>query len=114
MEMSARIDPNTYSFVTKDGYAHMAVMMEEGKYKGVAWGYTKINIPKEEGASAKLTFSYEILDNGGMPWEDVNEEDGTAIEFNKTILKEFSEDVDFVKGVLDAFKAFYGNAQSGN
>ena len=46
-------------------------------------------------------------------WEDVNEEDGTAIEFNKTILKEFSEDVDFVKGVLDAFKAFYGNAQSG-
>ena len=47
-------------------------------------------------------------------WEDVNEEDGTAIEFNKTILKEFSEDVDFVKGVLDAFKSFYGNAQSGN
>ena len=47
-------------------------------------------------------------------WEDVNEEDGTAIEFNKTILKEFSDDVDFVKGVLDAFKAFYGNAQSGN
>ena len=47
-------------------------------------------------------------------WEDVNEEDGTAIEFNKTILKEFSEDVDFVKGVLDAFKAFYGNEQSGN
>ena len=47
-------------------------------------------------------------------WEDVNEEDGTAIEFNKTILKEFSEDGDFVKGVLDAFKAFYGNAQSGN
>ena len=47
-------------------------------------------------------------------WEDVNEEDGTAIELNKTILKEFSEDVDFVKGVLDAFKAFYGNAQSGN
>ena len=47
-------------------------------------------------------------------WEDVNEEDGTAIEFNKSILKEFSEDVDFVKGVLDAFKAFYGNAQSGN
>ena len=47
-------------------------------------------------------------------WEDVNEEDGTAIEFNKTILKEFSEDVDFVKGVLEAFKAFYGNAQAKN
>jgi len=47
-------------------------------------------------------------------WEDVNEEDDTPITFSKTVLKEFSEDVDFVKGVLDAFKEFYGNAQSGN
>ena len=47
MEMS-RIEPNTYSFVTKDGYEHMAVMMEEGKYKGVAWGYTKIHLPQAE------------------------------------------------------------------
>mgnify|MGYP001302035836 FL=1 len=47
-------------------------------------------------------------------WEDVNEEDDTPITFSKAVLKEFSEDVDFVKGVLDAFKAFYGNAQSGN
>ena len=73
--MSVRIDPNTYTFVTKDGYEHMAVMMEEGKYKGVAWGYTKVNIPKEDGASAKLTFSYEILDNANLPWDDVNEEE---------------------------------------
>ena len=47
-------------------------------------------------------------------WEDVNEEDGTPIPFNKAVLKEFSEDVDFVKGVLEAFKAFYGNAQAKN
>ena len=47
-------------------------------------------------------------------WEDVNEEDGTPITFSKTTLKEFSEDVDFVKGVLEAFRAFYGNAQSVN
>ena len=73
--MSVRIDPNTYTFVTKDGYEHMAVIMEEGKYKGVAWGYTKVNIPKEDGASAKLTFSYEILDNANLPWDDVNEEE---------------------------------------
>ena len=57
---------------------------------------------------------FSALSKISVGWEDVNEEDGTAIEFNKTILKEFSEDVDFVKGVLDAFKAFYGNAQSGN
>ena len=47
-------------------------------------------------------------------WEDINEEDGSPISFSKVILKEFSEDVDFVKGVLDAFKSFYGNAQVGN
>ena len=29
-------------------------------------------------------------------------------------LKEFSEDIDFVAGVLEAFKKFYANAQSGN
>ena len=29
-------------------------------------------------------------------------------------LKEFAEDIDFVAGVLDAFKKFYANAQVGN
>ena len=47
MEMK-RIEPNTYSFVTKDGYEHMAVMMEDGKYKGVAWGYTKKSPTRRE------------------------------------------------------------------
>ena len=47
-------------------------------------------------------------------WEDINEEDGSPITFNKVALKEFSEDVDFVKGVLDAFREFYGNAQAKN
>ena len=47
-------------------------------------------------------------------WSDVNEEDGTPIEFNEKTLKEFAEDIDFVAGVLDAFKKFYANAQVGN
>ena len=51
MEMR-RIEPNTYSFVSKDGYEHMAVMMEEGKYKDVSWGYTKINLTKTEAGRA--------------------------------------------------------------
>ena len=36
------------------------------------------------------------------------------IQFSKTELKSFAEDTDFVAGVLDAFKSFYANAQSGN
>ena len=47
-------------------------------------------------------------------WSDVSEEDGTPIEFSEKALKEFSEDLDFVAGVLDAFKKFYANAQVKN
>ena len=57
---------------------------------------------------------FSALEKILVGWEDVNEEDGTPITFSKTALKEFSEDVDFVKGVLEAFRGFYGNAQSGN
>ena len=74
MEMN-RIEPNTYSFVTKDGYEHMAVMMEEGKYKGVAWGYTRINIPEEKNGGAVLNFEFEILDNANLEFENIDEEE---------------------------------------
>jgi hypothetical protein len=74
MEMS-RIEPNTYSYVTKDGYEHMAVMMEEGKYKGVAWGYTKINLPTTDDGRAVLSFEFEILDNAKLAFEDIDEEE---------------------------------------
>ena len=40
--------------------------------------------------------------------------DTKPIEFSEKVLKEFSEDLDFVAGVLDAFKKFYANAQVGN
>ncbi len=57
---------------------------------------------------------YDALQKILVGWEDMNEEDGTPIQFSKAELKNFSEDTDFVAGVLDAFKAFYGNAQMGN
>ena len=57
---------------------------------------------------------YKALEKVLVGWEDLNEEDGTPIEFSDKALKEFAEDIDFVAGVLDAFKKFYANAQSGN
>ena len=57
---------------------------------------------------------YKALEKVLVGWEDLNEEDGTPIEFTDKTLKEFSEDIDFVAGVLEAFKKFYANAQSGN
>ena len=74
MEMN-RIEPNTYSFVSKDGYEHMAVMMEDGKYKGVAWGYTKIHLPQAEDNRAVLSFEFEILENAGLAFEDIDEKE---------------------------------------
>ena len=74
MEMN-RIEPNTYSYVTKDEYEHMAVMMEDGKYKGVAWGYTKINLPKTDDGRAVLSFEFEILENARLAFEDIDEEE---------------------------------------
>ena len=70
-----RIEPNTYSFVTKEGYEHMAIMMEDGKYKGVAWGYTKINLPQADDGRAVLSFEFEILENAGLAFEDIDEEE---------------------------------------
>nr|BAR30130.1 unnamed protein product [uncultured Mediterranean phage uvMED] len=57
---------------------------------------------------------FDALKKVLVGWEDVKEEDGTPIQFSKTVLKEFAEDTDFVAGVLDAFRTFYANAQSGN
>ena len=57
---------------------------------------------------------FEALKKVLVGWDGVNEEDGTPIEFSDKSLKEFSEDIDFVAGVLDAFKKFYSNAQVGN
>jgi|TARA_R100000329_G_C7560937_1_gene198394 hypothetical protein len=57
---------------------------------------------------------FQALQKILVGWDDVNEEDGTPIQFSKAVLKEFSEDTDFVAGVLDAFRTFYSNAQAGN
>ena len=57
---------------------------------------------------------YKALEKVLVGWDNVNEEDGSPIEFSDKVLKEFAEDIDFVAGVLDAFKKFYSNAQAGN
>ena len=47
-------------------------------------------------------------------WSGISEEDGTEIPFTKATLKEFSEDVDFVAGVVEAFQSFYTKGKEGN
>ena len=73
-----------------------------------------VRLSRKELDTFDSSTEFEALKKVLVGWEDVNEEDGTPIVFSKTVLKEFAEDIDFVAGVLDAFKKFYANAQSGN
>jgi hypothetical protein len=71
MEMR-KIEESQYAFITKDKYDHPAVVMLEGEYKGVAWGYTSVSIPKvdELKDSAKLKWEFEIIDSAGRGWDE--------------------------------------------
>ena len=67
-----KINEDQYAFITKDGYEHPAVVMLEGEYKGVAWGYTTVSVPQidELKDNAALKWEFEILDNAGREWEE--------------------------------------------
>ena len=73
-----------------------------------------IRLSRSELDSFESATEFDALKKVLVGWDGVNEEDGTPIEFNDKTLKEFAEDIDFVAGVLDAFKKFYANAQMGN
>ena len=73
-----------------------------------------IRLSRKELDTFDSATEFEALKKVLVGWEDISEEDGTPIEFSDKVLKEFSEDIDFVAGVLEAFKKFYSNAQSGN
>jgi len=67
-----KINEDQYAFITKDGYNHPAVVMLEGEYKDVAWGYTSVSIPQidELKDKASLKWEFEILDNAGREWDE--------------------------------------------
>jgi hypothetical protein len=67
-----KINEDQYAFITKDGYNHPAVVMLEGEYKDVAWGYTSVSIPQidELKDKASLKWEFEILDNAGRGWDE--------------------------------------------
>ena len=87
---------------------------EIGKFDTTSFIGKFVRLSREELDSFESATEFEALKKVLVGWEDVNEEDGTPIEFSDKVLKEFSEDIDFVAGVLEAFKKFYANAQVGN
>ena len=87
---------------------------EIGEFETTEFTGKFIRLSRSELDSFESATEYEALKKVLVGWEDLNEEDGTPIQFSKAELKSFAEDTDFVAGVLDAFKSFYANAQSGN
>jgi hypothetical protein len=85
-----------------------------GKFDTTSFTGKFVRLSRKELDTFESVTEFEALKKVLVGWEDVNEEDGTPIEFSDKVLKEFSEDIDFVAGVLDAFKKFYANAQVGN
>ena len=87
---------------------------EVGEFDTTSFTGKFVRLSRKELDSFESATEFEALKKVLAGWEDVNEEDGTPIKFSDAVLEEFSEDIDFVAGVLDAFKKFYANAQSGN
>jgi len=85
-----------------------------GEFDSTSFTGKFIRLSRKELDTFDSSTEFEALKKVLVGWEDINEEDGTPIEFSDKALKEFAEDIDFVAGVLDAFKKFYANAQSGN
>ena len=76
-----RINEDQYAFITKDGYDHPAVVMLEGEYKDVAWGYTSVKFPKVDELRDRLSmkWEFEILDNAGREWDEFKNETFVAL-----------------------------------
>tara|TARA_R100000426_G_scaffold847_1_gene1616 strand:+ start:1767 stop:2099 length:333 start_codon:yes stop_codon:yes gene_type:complete len=87
---------------------------EVGEFDTTSFTGKFVRLSRSELSDFESATEYEALKKVLVGWEDVNEEDGKPVEFNNKNLKEFAEDIDFVAGVLDAFKKFYANAQVGN
>ena len=87
---------------------------EVGEFDTTSFTGKFVRLSRKELDSFESASEFDALKKVLVGWEDVNEEDGTPIQFSDKVLKEFAEDIDFVAGVLEAFKKFYSNAQMGN
>ena len=85
-----------------------------GEFETTTFTGKFVRLSRKDLDSFESASEFDALKKVLVGWEDVNEEDGTPIQFSEKVKKEFAEDIDFVAGVLEAFKKFYANAQMGN
>ena len=71
-------------------------------------------LKKSELTKFEADQDYAALKKIIVGWSQIQDEDGKDIVFSDKELKAFSEDVDWVAGVVTAFTDFYQNAQGKN
>ena len=69
----------------------------------------KMSELEKMGDATGLPFLEKIM----VGWEGI-EEDGQELPFSKAMLKEFADDVDWLKSVLNAYTATYSEGEAGN
>lgn len=69
----------------------------------------KMSELEKMGDATGLPFLEKIL----VGWEGI-EEDGEPLAFSKELLKEFADDVDWLKSVLNAYTNTYSEGEAGN
>ena len=70
-------------FVSRKDEDFTSIMIKDGKFKDVIYNYGKVSIPKEdnlnEDGTLPFRFEYTILDNVGIPRENIGEDFFTFI-----------------------------------
>jgi hypothetical protein len=69
----------------------------------------KMSELEKMGDATGLPFLEKIM----VGWEGI-EEDGQELPFSKSMLKEFADDVDWLKSVLNAYTNTYSEGEAGN
>ena len=69
----------------------------------------KMSELEKMGDATGLPFLEKIM----VGWEGI-EEDGEPLAFSKELLKEFADDVDWLKSVLNAYTSTYSEAEAEN
>ena len=69
----------------------------------------KMSELEKMGDASGLPFLEKIM----VGWEGI-EEDGQELPFSKPMLKEFADDVDWLKSVLNAYTNTYSEGEAGN
>ena len=86
-----------YMFVSQENEDFASIMIKDGKFKDVIYNYGKVSIPEEdnlnEDGTLPFRFEYTIIDNVGIPREELDEEFFTFIgDILVDIIKEQSEE----------------------